>query len=131
VSNSVPSICLRRIDGAFASTIRELEEMMDDSQTIPFANQQRVKTLRLGHGLRAVDVAQETGLSVAQVYRLEAGERPNVAAVTLARVALALDTSVEYLLNMTDDTRSVHQLLTQCTAVHNAQHVEGTEDEDA
>jgi transcriptional regulator with XRE-family HTH domain len=84
---------------------------MDNSQTALFANRRRLKTLRLERGMRAVDVAQETGLSVAQVYRMEAGERPNVAAVTLAKVALALDTSVEYLLNMTDDTRSVHQLL--------------------
>lgn len=103
---------------------------MSDSRIMPFANQQRVKTLRLEQGLRAADVAQVTGLSVAQVYRLEAGERPNVAAVTLARVAQALDTSVEYLLNMTDDTRSIHQLLIQCAAVHNAQHVEGTDNED-
>lgn len=84
---------------------------MNDSQAALFANRRRLKTLRLERGMRAVDVAQETGLSVAQVYRMEAGERPNVAAVTLAKVALALDTSVEYLLNMTDDTRSVHQLL--------------------
>ncbi len=74
---------------------------MNDNQVTPSANRSRIKGLRMERGLRAVDVAAKTGLSVAQVYRLEAGERPNVAAVTLARVALALDTTVEYLLGLT------------------------------
>lgn len=41
-----------------------------------------------------------------QVYRLERGERPNLYAITLARIALALDTNIEYLLGLTDSIHS-------------------------
>jgi transcriptional regulator with XRE-family HTH domain len=83
----------------------------DNSQPEPSADRHRIKTLRLERGLRAADVAKKAGLSLAQIYRLEAGERPNVAAVTLARIALVLNSSVEYLLTLTDDQRSVCQLI--------------------
>ena len=36
------------------------------------------------------------------IWRLEAGKRPNVAAVTLARIALAVDVDINYLLGLTD-----------------------------
>ena len=36
------------------------------------------------------------------IWRLEAGKRPNVAAVTLARIALAVDVEINYLLGLTD-----------------------------
>ena len=36
------------------------------------------------------------------MWRLEAGKRPNVAAVTLARIALAVDVDINYLLGLTD-----------------------------
>ena len=75
---------------------------MNSNQVAPFANKQRIRALRLDRRMRAEEVAQEAGISVAQVYRLEAGERPNVAAVTLAGVAQALDTTLEYLLGLTD-----------------------------
>jgi len=68
---------------------------MNDSQTEPFADRHRIRALRLERGLRTADVAARTGLSVAQIYRLEAGERPNVAAGPLARIAQALNSSVE------------------------------------
>jgi len=58
---------------------------MNGSRVAPSANKQRMKRLRLDRRMRAEEVAQKAGISVAQVYRLEAGERPNVAAVTLAR----------------------------------------------
>jgi hypothetical protein len=38
---------------------------------------------------------------------LEAGQRPKTSAVTLTRVALALDTTVEYLLGVTNDDRGI------------------------
>lgn len=83
---------------------------MNGSRVAPSANKQRMKVLRLDRRMRAGEVAQQAGISVAQVYRLEAGERPNVAAVTLARVAQALNTTLEYLLGLTDDARGIHEL---------------------
>jgi transcriptional regulator with XRE-family HTH domain len=76
----------------------------------PTVDEHRLKQLRLARQLRAEEVAHRAGLSIAQIYRLESGDRPNTAAVTLARVALALDTSLEYLLTLTDDDRSLTEL---------------------
>lgn len=76
---------------------------MDGRLATPVLNGRRITTLRRDRHLRAEELARAAGLSVAQVYRLEAGNRPNTAAVTLARIAVALDTTVEYLLDLTDD----------------------------
>ena len=81
------------------------------SEMLPFLDPLRLKSLRLNRRMRAREVARKARISAAQLYRLERGERPNVAAVTLARVALALGTSIEYLLGLTDETRSVQELL--------------------
>ena len=40
-----------------------------------------------------------------------AHQRPNTSAVTLARVAMALETNIEYLLGLTDDTQSIGELV--------------------
>lgn len=65
--------------------------------------QQRLRSTRLAQQKTIRDLAHETGLSVSQLYRLEKGERPRVAATTLARIAQALNTSVDYLLGLTDE----------------------------
>ncbi len=57
---------------------------------------------------RAGTVGLRANISLRNFSRLEAGQRPNTSAVTLTRVALALETSVEYLLGDTDDARSIH-----------------------
>jgi transcriptional regulator with XRE-family HTH domain len=72
----------------------------------------RLKALRKEQGLSAEQVARKADVSVRHLRRLEAGQRPNTSAVTLARVAIALGTTVEYLLGLTDDTRSI-QILTE------------------
>jgi transcriptional regulator with XRE-family HTH domain len=36
------------------------------------------------------------------IWRLEAGKRPNVAAITLSRIALAVDVDINYLVGLTD-----------------------------
>lgn len=66
-------------------------------------NGKRLKELRARMGLSAARLAMTAGLSERQIWRLEAGTRPQVSAVTLARIALVLNTTVEYLLGMTDD----------------------------
>jgi transcriptional regulator with XRE-family HTH domain len=71
---------------------------------------ERLKALRKVQGLSAEQIARKADVSVRHLRRLEAGQRPNTSAVTLARVALALGTTVEHLLGLTDDTRSIQQL---------------------
>lgn len=87
---------------------------MRDITMVPSVDEQRIKGLRTDQELRIAEVARRAGLSAAQVYRLEAGERPYTAATTLARVALALGTSVEFLLGLTDDQRSWEELTCHC-----------------
>ena len=55
------------------------------------------------HVLLACCYERVDGETARHIWRLEAGTRPRVAAVTLARIALALDTSVDYLLGLTDN----------------------------
>ncbi len=63
----------------------------------------RFRTLRRQRQIKAPELASLAAMTETQVYRLERGERPNLYAVTLARIALALGTSIEYLLDLTDD----------------------------
>ena len=76
----------------------------------PELNFERLKALRKEQGLSAEQIARKANVSVRHLRRLEAGQRPNTSAVTLARVALALGATVEYFLGITDDARSIQQL---------------------
>ena len=64
--------------------------------------QKRLREVRERRRMSIKEVAQAAGLSVSQLYRLEKGERPRVAAITLARIAQVLDTSLDYLLGLKD-----------------------------
>ena len=72
---------------------------------------ERLKALRKEQGLSAEQIARKADVSVRHLRRLEAGQRPNTSAVTLARVALALGTTVEYLLGLTEDAHSIGELV--------------------
>lgn len=63
----------------------------------------RLREVRERRRMSIKEVAEAAGLSVSQLYRLEKGERPRTAAVTLARIARALDTSLDYLLGLKDE----------------------------
>jgi transcriptional regulator with XRE-family HTH domain len=63
------------------------------------------------------EVAHIARLSVAHIYRLEKNKRPNASAVTIASVALALDTNVEFLLGITDDSRCIRSLFASTTEI--------------
>jgi transcriptional regulator with XRE-family HTH domain len=76
----------------------------------PELNFERLKALRKEQGLSAEQIARKANVSVRHLRRLETGQRPNTSAVTLAKVALALGTTVEHLLGLTDDARSIQQL---------------------
>ena len=62
----------------------------------------RLRQLRRERDLSARKLAEQTGLCVRQIWRMEAGHRPNVRAITVARVAVALSTSIDYLMGLTD-----------------------------
>jgi transcriptional regulator with XRE-family HTH domain len=79
-------------------------------------NSRRLKELRIRWGLSAARLASAAGVSERQIWRLEAGDRPNVSAVLLARITLVLGTSLEYVLGLTDDPRSVHELVASAPA---------------
>jgi transcriptional regulator with XRE-family HTH domain len=62
----------------------------------------RLRAMRKERGLSARDVERMAKVTARHIWRLEAGKRPNVAAVTLARIALTLDVDIDYLLGLTD-----------------------------
>ena len=62
----------------------------------------RLRALRHTRKISADRVAKAADLTTHHVFRLERGERPNVRGITIARLALALDTTADYLLGMTD-----------------------------
>jgi transcriptional regulator with XRE-family HTH domain len=65
----------------------------------------RLRAVRMERSLSAHDVERLARVTARHIWRLEAGKRPNVAAVTLARIALAVDVDINYLLGLTDVPR--------------------------
>jgi transcriptional regulator with XRE-family HTH domain len=76
----------------------------------PAFDAERLKALRKGSGFSAEQLARKAEVSERHFRRLETGDRPNTSAVTLTRVAVALGTTVEYLVGVTDDPRSIHEM---------------------
>ena len=70
--------------------------------TEPAFDGARLRAVRRQRGLSARDVERMAKVTARHIWRLEAGKRPNVAAVTLARIALAVDVDINYLLGLTD-----------------------------
>jgi repressor LexA len=65
---------------------------------------QRLRALRQQYGLSGEQLARRADVSTRHVWRLEQEpHHPHVAAVTVARLAQVLQTSVEYLLGLTDN----------------------------
>ena len=83
---------------------------MDNSIPEPVFDGERIRALRKSRGLSAEKAARRANVSLRHFSRLEAGQRPNTSAVTLTRVALAMGTTVEYLLGVTSDNRGIHEL---------------------
>lgn len=81
-----------------------------DPESGPCLDSARLRQLRQLRGLTAREVAAAAGVSQRHLWRLEAGQRPYVAAVTLARVAAVLGTTMEYLLGMTPDLAPLPEL---------------------
>jgi transcriptional regulator with XRE-family HTH domain len=73
---------------------------MEDKE--PTFDGARLRAVRKGRGLSTHDVERMAKVTARHIWRLEAGKQPNVAAVTLARIALAVDVDINYLLGLTD-----------------------------
>jgi transcriptional regulator with XRE-family HTH domain len=83
---------------------------MDNLAPNPVFDGGRLKALRLERGFSAEKLARQADTSLRNLRRMEAGQRPNASGIILARVALALNTTVDYLMGLTDDTRSIDEL---------------------
>ena len=68
----------------------------------PSFDGQRMRQLRRERGLSARKLAERTGLCLRHIWRMEAGHRPNVRATTVARVAMVLNASMDYLMGLAD-----------------------------
>ena len=83
---------------------------MENQPLEPIFDGRRLRAVRKNRGLSAENLARRANITVRHIWRLEADQRPNTSAVTLARVALALGTTVEYIVHITDDPRGIHEL---------------------
>jgi transcriptional regulator with XRE-family HTH domain len=63
----------------------------------------RVRELRERLGLTQEELAKRAGLERSHISQMESGRRANVEAWVLARLAAALNTSMDYLLGLTDN----------------------------
>ena len=68
----------------------------------PAFNGPRLRAVRKQRRLTVDEVGQMAGVTARHIWRLEANQRPNVAAVTLARIACALKVDMEYLVGLSD-----------------------------
>jgi transcriptional regulator with XRE-family HTH domain len=62
----------------------------------------RLQAVRKRRRLSVSEVGQISGVSARHIWRLEANQRPNVSAVTLACIARALEVDMEYLVGLSD-----------------------------
>ncbi len=69
----------------------------------PKLDSQRIKELMEARGISAWELAKRAHLHSSHPYRLLTESRPNTTAVTVAKIAEALQTTSEYLLGLTDD----------------------------
>jgi transcriptional regulator with XRE-family HTH domain len=63
----------------------------------------RVQSAVERSGLRKADIAERAGIRWAQLQKILTGQRPQVSADTVRRLACALEVSSDYLLGLTDD----------------------------
>ena len=69
----------------------------------PALDGRRLRAMRKKRKMAVPALAQRAGLTARHIWRLEAGQRPNARAVTLARLALALRVDLHSLLGLSDE----------------------------
>jgi transcriptional regulator with XRE-family HTH domain len=77
-----------------------MEESMKGKE--PVFDGARLRAVRKQRRLSVSEVGEKSGVSARHVWRLEANQRPNVSAVTLACIARALEVDMEYLVGLSD-----------------------------
>ena len=73
----------------------------------------RIKELRQKRHLEQGQLAYRAGIDVSYIYRLEAGENPNVSALILSKIAVVLRTSTDYLVGTVDTDAPMPQTAIQ------------------
>ena len=73
----------------------------------------RLQAVRKQRRLSVNEVGRIAGVTARHIWRLEANQRPNVAAVTLARIARALEVDMEYLVGLSDSPQPFDKLTPQ------------------
>ena len=84
---------------------------MPDQLTPIAVDGRRMRALRKARGFSADALAWHAGFNSRHIWRLESGKYQHAAAITLAAIARVLNTTIEYLLGLTDDPRSVTELI--------------------
>lgn len=82
---------------------------MANSMTVPIFDGRRLRVLRQQRGWSAEKLARCADVSLRHIWRLEANERPNVSAVLVARLAQALNVSMDELLGLTTGSEATSQ----------------------
>ena len=81
----------------------EYEEMRRRISKTPRFRGDRLRALRHARGISADRLAMMTGITARHIFRVERGVQSLLWGVTVGKLALALGTSTDYLLNLTDD----------------------------
>jgi transcriptional regulator with XRE-family HTH domain len=84
---------------------------MADQRTPITVDGRRMRALRKARGFSADALGWHAGLNSRHIWRLESGKYQHAAAITLAAIAQVLGTTIEYLIGLTDDPRSVAVLI--------------------
>lgn len=86
---------------------------------LPNFSGDRLRSVRKIRKMPIKQLAMLTGLSETQIYRLERDQRPNVYAVTLGRIAMVLQTNIEYLIGITENSGHFIDLSVKLSDVKN------------
>lgn len=90
--------------------MEDFSEIVYNSNMTPQFRSDRLKTLmEKRDNLTNGQLEYMSGVSSTMIWNLQNGNRPNVSAVIVAKIAEALDCSVYYLLGLTDDPRPLNQ----------------------
>jgi len=84
------------------------EEMRRRISRTPRFRGDRLRALRHTKGVSADRLAMMTGITARHIFRVERGTQSLLWGITVGKLALALGTSADYLLNLTDDPAPCH-----------------------
>src|SRR5215475_6473765 len=116
VSSEKYYISVRRYTQAKNNSFRRYfgvySRMKGEPMTEPYNIAPRVQRAFEQSGMTKAQIAQRAEIRWAQLQKILTGQRPQVSAETVRRLALALDVSSDYLLGLADDPaprRNLHQ----------------------